>query len=132
VLLERRPPQGIWGGLWGLPEFASSDAARDWCVRELRAHQPTAQPLGALRHAFTHFDLDIEPVRIDCDGAQGVMESDRYVWYKPAAPQAVGIAAPVKTLIESVLHVPLTPALSPEAGERELSTPSPACGRGPG
>ena len=118
VLLERRPPQGIWGGLWGLPEFASSDAARDWCIRELRAHHATAQPLGTLRHAFTHFDLDIEPVRIDCDGMQGVMESERFVWYSPAAPQAIGIAAPVKVLIEAALSLPL-------AGEYRLQTHSP-------
>jgi len=118
VLLERRPPQGIWGGLWGLPEFASSDAARDWCIRELRAHHATAQPLGTLRHAFTHFDLDIEPVRIDCDGMQSVMESERFVWYSPAAPQAIGIAAPVKVLIEAALSLPL-------AGEYRLQTHSP-------
>jgi len=133
VLLERRPPQGIWGGLWGLPEFASADAACEWCIHELRTREVTAQRLKMLRHSFTHFDLDIEPVRVDCGGTHSVMESERFVWYNPAAPQAVGIAAPVKTLIESVLRVPLTPALSPETGERERpSTPSPACGRGPG
>ena len=30
VLLQRRPPVGIWGGLWGFPEFSGSDA-REWC-----------------------------------------------------------------------------------------------------
>jgi A/G-specific adenine glycosylase len=73
-------------------------------MRTLRLESPAAQPLGTLRHSFTHFDLDIEPIRIDCDGASGVMESVRYVWYDPAAPQRVGIAAPVKMLIESVLR----------------------------
>ena len=102
VLLERRPPQGIWGGLWGLPEFASADAARDWCMRELRMRAATLQRLGPLRHAFTHFDLDIEPVRIDCDVGDAVMESDRFVWYNRAAPQSLGLAAPVRTLIEAL------------------------------
>jgi A/G-specific adenine glycosylase len=102
VLLERRPPHGIWGGLWGLPEFASSDAARDWCIRELRAPSALPQPLGPLRHTFTHFDLDIAPIRIDCDGVDAVMENERYVWYDPVAPQSLGIAAPVRTLIEAL------------------------------
>jgi A/G-specific adenine glycosylase len=104
VLLEQRPPQGIWGGLWGLPEFPTAAAAREWSMRTLRIESPAAQPLGTFRHSFTHFDLDIEPIRIECDGASGVMESARYVWYDPAAPQRVGIAAPVKMLIESVLR----------------------------
>ncbi len=103
VLLERRPPHGIWGGLWGLPEFVSSDAARDWCIRELRARDATAHRLGTLRHTFTHFDLNIEPVRIDCDGSDAVMEGDRFVWYNPAAPQSIGLAAPVKLLIGQVM-----------------------------
>jgi A/G-specific adenine glycosylase len=102
VLLERRPPHGIWGGLWGLPEFASSEAARDWCIRELRAPEALPQRLGPLRHTFTHFDLDIEPIRIDCDGVDAVMESERYVWYDPVTPQSLGIAAPVRTLIEAL------------------------------
>jgi A/G-specific adenine glycosylase len=102
VLLERRPPHGIWGGLWGLPEFASAEAARDWCVRELQASSSTLERLAPLKHTFTHFDLHIEPVRIDCAGIERVMEGERYVWYNPAAPQSLGIAAPVRTLIESI------------------------------
>jgi A/G-specific adenine glycosylase len=123
VLLERRPPQGIWGGLWGLPEFASSEAARDWCNRELSVSTRVPQRLGTLRHAFTHFDLQIEPVRIDCSGIDAVMESGRFVWYDPWAPQALGIAAPVSALIQS--------ALGPEMREREpLSFPLPRAGEG--
>jgi A/G-specific adenine glycosylase len=103
VLLEQRPPHGIWGGLWGLPEFPSADAAREWSLRALQIRAPAAQRLGTLRHSFTHFDLEIEPIRIECEGASGVTESARYVWYDPAAPQRVGIAAPVRTLIETAL-----------------------------
>ncbi len=107
VLLERRPPHGIWGGLWGLPEFASTEAARDWCARTLSTRVAAPQRLATLRHTFTHFDLDIEPVRIDCDRTDVVMEGDRFVWYNPATPQSLGIAAPVRRLIESILD-PLT------------------------
>ncbi len=28
ILLQRRPPSGIWGGLWSLPEFENLDALR--------------------------------------------------------------------------------------------------------
>jgi len=101
VLLERRPPSGIWGGLWGLPEFGTLDAARKWCALTLRMRSPL-QSLATLRHTFTHFDLDIVPVRVDCDGSAAVMEPDRWVWYNPAAPAALGLAAPVAQLIRSL------------------------------
>ena len=101
VLLERRPPSGIWGGLWGLPEFASADDAQGWCVRMLAARVPLTS-MATLRHTFTHFDLDIEPLRVECAGPATVMEADRWVWYDPAAPAAVGLAAPVTQLIRSI------------------------------
>lgn len=103
VLLERRPATGIWGGLWGLPEFSSVDDARHWSARTLVSGDGPMDVLATLRHAFTHFDLDIEPLRIECTGAACVMEADRWVWYNPAAPAAVGVAAPVSQLIRSLV-----------------------------
>ncbi len=60
VLLEKRPSNGIWGGLWSLPEFASSIEINQWCQKQ----QLTAKPitvLPLLKHSFTHFKLVIEP-----------------------------------------------------------------------
>jgi len=104
VLLERRPPQGIWGGLWGLPEFPSAEAAIEWSARELRSEGGPRQTLVPLHHAFTHFDLQIDPIRLDCQGDHRVMEPERYVWYNAAAPQALGMPTPVKSLIDAALR----------------------------
>ena len=104
VLLERRPPQGIWGGLWGLPEFATQAAALEWSARELRSELSSRAALAPLHHAFTHFDLRIDPIRVECHADERVMEPERYVWYNAAAPQALGLPAPVKSLIDSVFR----------------------------
>jgi A/G-specific adenine glycosylase len=72
VQLVQRPARGIWGGLWSLPEFGSQEEA------ELAVQQgPALQPLDALRHSFTHFDLVIRPLRLDVtdDAALGVADS---------------------------------------------------------
>lgn len=53
VLLVRRPPKGIWGGLLSLPELPEGNIPR--CYRD-------AAPLPVVRHAFTHFRLDITPL----------------------------------------------------------------------
>jgi A/G-specific adenine glycosylase len=104
VLLERRADTGIWGGLWGLPEISSVDAAGEWCSAQFGIAPDQIHSRPVLRHGFTHFDLDITPV--ECRLAQvplRAMESDRWLWYNKTAPAKVGLAAPVTRLIDSLL-----------------------------
>jgi A/G-specific adenine glycosylase len=99
VLLERRPAAGLWGGLWGLPEFADAAAARTW-LRERFARVGTLRPRAPRAHAFTHFDLDITPLEVRVRGAE--KRSSRALWYNPAAPRRLGLAAPVTALIREL------------------------------
>jgi A/G-specific adenine glycosylase len=99
VLLERRAPTGVWGGLWSLPELGEETAGA-WIARRLgcRADEPREWPV--LRHTFTHFHLDIVPLhaRVGAEAA-GVMESPGLVWYKERESRALGLAAPVRSLL---------------------------------
>jgi len=105
-LLERRPPTGIWGGLWSLPEIASLD---DVAARLAdRALEPAGEgaSVARLRHTFSHCHLDIDvhllPVRpLPARAAAGVLEGDRHVWYNGGAPPG-GIAAPVARILDSL------------------------------
>jgi A/G-specific adenine glycosylase len=106
VLLQRRAPTGIWGGLWGLPEFATREAANEWCAQRWGDAAVSLLPTATLQHAFTHFDLEIQPLELQvAEDAPGDSEnvgehSEPWVWYDPARPIELGIAAPVKRLIE--------------------------------
>jgi len=64
VLLQRRPPSGIWGGLLSLPEFPCAATMRQW-LGIFIVPDAEARPLAPLTHAFTHFVLDIEPWLIE-------------------------------------------------------------------
>ena len=61
VLLEKRPPTGIWGGLWCFPEAPSVAAAVRLAARHGCEARATVS-LPIVSHGFTHFTLDIEPV----------------------------------------------------------------------
>lgn len=113
VLLEQRPAQGIWGGLWSLPEFDSDAALAGHARSALRGsalRQAGWQPraLGRIEHAFTHFDLTIHPRVVDCDGLDdsAVADGRQYRWCDPAAwregRETLGLPAPVRTLLEAV------------------------------
>ena len=103
LLLQQRPPQGIWGGLWSFPELSREDDPLAW----LAQHQPgEAQLLGELpqrRHTFSHFHLDILPRQILLqEPGCLVLEGAQYVWYNPQQPDERGLAAPVSRLIEEL------------------------------
>jgi A/G-specific adenine glycosylase len=102
VLLERRPESGVWGGLWCLPEFDTSNAASSYMRQSLQKAQDQPRALSLVEHAFTHFDLVITPLLARCAGSAGVMEGVQNVWYNTRAPARIGLPAPVKTLLEEL------------------------------
>jgi A/G-specific adenine glycosylase len=99
VLLERRPASGIWGGLWGLPEFPTRAHAEQWCRERLSS--ASAAVLGdAVRHAFSHFDYEMRPLVVRCPGkSEELRDDDRYRWYDTRDPMKVGLPRPIAKLI---------------------------------
>jgi A/G-specific adenine glycosylase len=99
VLLQRRPPQGIWGGLWCPPELGE-ESAEDWASRLLGASVDQVRPLATVRHGFTHFELEIEPIAARLASiVPSLMEPDRWVWYNAGSPAKLGLAAAVSRLV---------------------------------
>jgi A/G-specific adenine glycosylase len=98
VLLVQRPPSGIWGGLWCLPEFGDREGAASFAKRELASARLARVPLPDIEHRFTHFDLVITPLLAECGGSAGVAESGA-LWYDLNEPARVGLPAPIKTLL---------------------------------
>ena len=99
LLLQRRPTTGVWGGLWAPPDFPTLEAARLYCGARLERAEIDALPLPPLRHGFTHFDLEITPIRARCDGLAGVMEGGELLWYNAREPARVGLPAPIALLL---------------------------------
>jgi A/G-specific adenine glycosylase len=102
VLLTRRPPAGLWGGLWGFPE-CKHDNAHQWCRQELGLDIQTEAPWPKWRHSFSHFHLDITPIPARVVGGTGqAMENTESVWYNVRRPETRGFSAPVKRLLEQL------------------------------
>lgn len=100
VLLEQRPPAGIWGGLWSLPEYDGTPAGvAEHCRSRYGLHVHTVRPLAARRHTLTHLDLELEPWLCAVQGAAGVMDGAAQLWYNPASATPVGLPAPVRRLL---------------------------------
>jgi len=102
IILERRPPSGIWGGLWSLPECPSETQAVQWCSEKLGVTVQSISSWSTRRHTFTHFHLDITPLEIQAVQKDVVMEAGTRLWYNPAHPDVCGLAAPVARLIKEI------------------------------
>jgi A/G-specific adenine glycosylase len=102
VFLQKRPPTGIWGGLWSLPEFDSIESARDWCLTKKLAIF-TQKVLPTLRHTFSHYRLDYTPLAIQTNSPINfVMEANQAFWYNTKQTADFGLATPIKQLLQHI------------------------------
>jgi len=105
IWLEKRPPAGIWGGLYSFPEFENQAKLEAWLAKRYRKGIYRSLALPEITHTFSHFKLHMHPRLIQIDKKpNGVMEDDLGVWYK-MSDQKIGLAAPVKKVLEQVLQL---------------------------
>lgn len=112
VLMEKRPPTGIWGGLWCFYEVSEKSEITT-LLQSLGlkpiTKQNSQQELTTFRHTFSHFHLDISPIVIDCAlleandlieiNNQEISEPRKQKWYDLHSEASVGLAASTKKLI---------------------------------
>jgi len=105
VMLEKRPPTGIWGGLWSLPEAADEAAVAERA--EAFGAGGAVSPLAPFSHTFTHFKLDIEPRVIEVARAAGTtpafeLADGETAWVALREIDAFGVPAPVRKLLDGL------------------------------
>ena len=97
-LLERRGPQGVWSGLWSLPEAANPQAA--WRLAQQHAQIDDAQALAPFTHVFSHYRLNIEPLLFDhVTVRHGVGDNPQLRWCSVGELVALGLPSPVRKLL---------------------------------
>ncbi len=100
VLVEERPPAGIWGGLLSLPEFPHVRAVRA-AARALGG--ATTEPLPERRHAFTHLTLVFTPHLTSLPAPDARLrrapQDPGYRWLPMAAVDTAALPAPIRRLL---------------------------------
>lgn len=101
LLLEQRPPMGIWGGLWSFPEFKDHSALQAYCQQSPILKQNKVKLLAKLRHTFSHYHLEIEAWYLDTvKKPNKIMEDRQLTWYNPKQPSTLGLPSPIQKLIK--------------------------------
>lgn len=100
ILLEKRPSQGIWGGLWSLPQHEEIDALKGRIEQLLGQSLQMLGEHNPIKHSFTHFQMSIKPVEAQANiAAHLITESNLWKWIQPPEINSLGMAAPIKKLI---------------------------------
>ncbi|MFW6092917.1 MAG: A/G-specific adenine glycosylase [Pseudomonadota bacterium] len=104
-LLEQRPQEGLWGGLWTPPQREADTPVarlcRDYGIPDEDVVE--SAPAPSFRHTFTHFHLDIEPVYVTL-ARNAVLAAERtdLRWFSPDAGDPLGLSAPAARLLEQL------------------------------
>ena len=98
VLLEKRPPSGIWGGLWSLHEGNSIENI----ANRLGVTTSSLQALPQVEHRLSHIRMLIQPTIATLDSATGVKCSAEQNWFAPADQSRLGLPKPVSDLLKKV------------------------------
>ena len=112
VILNKRPPAGIWGGLWCFPQFETETALLEHInenvISEKDVTNNDAEWLAGFRHTFSHFHLDIQPILVNIGDNQkllqfdsSVMEQNQTLWYNIQHPAKVGLAAATERILSN-------------------------------
>jgi len=106
IFLERRPLVGIWGGLWSLPERDPGQNVAEWCRQRLGVVPHRVEKLPVRRHTFSHFHLDILPVRVELRSEPAaICDSTPATWCDPRRADTLGMAAPIAGILREVADV---------------------------
>lgn len=102
VLLECRPPTGVWGGLYSLPEFEDVAAVQANAGERLGLDLHEIDTLAPLRHSFTHFRLAIHPVAARVSRTTPhIADNERMRWTHHDELGGLGMPAPIRRLLLS-------------------------------
>ena len=100
ILLEQRPASGIWGGLWSFPEFDNSTELTFFSQEKLEVNPQEIQQQKQIRHAFTHFKLDITPYLVHSSYSYQKIDHNKiFDWYTIRDALQLGLPAPVKAFL---------------------------------
>ncbi len=101
LLLEKRPPTGIWGGLWSLPELPVEKDMFEVLHKSYGMKGRTVRELARVEHGFTHYSLSIFPVEISVAHVEARAMEPGLMWINLEDAMGAAIPAPVKRILRA-------------------------------
>lgn len=102
ILLEKRAPQGIWGGLWCLPQIEDGEGVPEDYLQRNGMQVTERIDLAEFTHTFTHFKLHITPVLLRVAHKPKQVQQAGSVWIDVEDALNSAIPTPVRSLLQQL------------------------------
>lgn len=111
VMLQKRPSQGIWGGLWSLPEISMEEIGVEVALSRFGLATEAQEPLTIVQHAFSHYKLAITPQPLCIVGkvpsnTLPATGAKQVIWLPIQDAIGAAIPTPVRNILVSLQHAP--------------------------
>ena len=103
IYLEKRPPTGLWGGLWCLPNIEFSDCPTTYVFNRYMLQTSNVQELMTINHSFSHFHLRIKALSMQINPVLNTLAECPGRWFAPHEITGLGLAKPVSDIINFFL-----------------------------
>lgn len=100
-ILEKRNNEGVWGGLWSLPQVNIKEDPLKWCKSIVSNSLIDSKKLEVIRHSFSHYHLEMHPIEIYLRG-KFISSNNQMKCFNKNNVHKLGLAAPIKIIINSL------------------------------
>lgn len=101
IYLEKRPPVGIWGGLWCLPSIETLQNIELYLHEKYKLKITNTQELIKFKHSFSHFHLNISSFALQSEISKETIMETTGQWFALADLNSIGLAKPIRSIIEA-------------------------------
>lgn len=102
ILLEKRAPQGIWGGLWCPPQLEDGQGDETDYVQRSGIVVSEKITLAGFSHTFTHFKLHITPVLLRVEHKPQRVQQSGCMWLDVEDALQAAIPTPVRKVLKTL------------------------------
>lgn len=99
IYLEKRPPAGLWGGLWCLPALDEGACPLDFIREKYDLIGENPQQLIAFKHRFSHFLLEINSFIIKTQVLGNKLGEAKGQWFAKNKLCSLGLAKPTSKIL---------------------------------
>ncbi|ASQ45566.1 A/G-specific adenine glycosylase [Legionella clemsonensis] len=100
IFLEKRPPVGLWGGLWCIPSTEIDRCPEAYIKQTYQFNCLEIKELLRLKHSFSHFHLGIKALSVHTVATKNSVRETAGKWFNPSEVTRLGLAKPVAIIIK--------------------------------
>lgn len=102
VYLEKKPPTGLWGGLWCLPSIDKDHCPIHFISQHYHLKGDTPKHLLEFKHHFSHFHLEITALHIKTRSLENIISEPIGQWFSLNQLTTLGLAKPTQLILSKL------------------------------